>query len=306
MSRETRRSVLQVTLLLLLAALAAGTGWGCRCHHGSTFFPILEEEGLREEVVSAQGGVLDRWHDFSGVDTPLRAKDVAYLGNFLAHHLVVGLLVPTAPGASEPGSLVAGAEHEIFFRYNPGAPEGFVRIPLALSPDDAVRLAALFPPVGDAQWQALRSADDAWLDSFPSGATTFWSPQGWLYYRLDFHGANPCQGCMVGFTLCTDQALPPAQKALVDALLGKEVVSAGGLTCMKPKPTYVVLTDWEGNLEPGMPFLAALGFYGGPLYAVSTDGTVEIPVQLKHTASSPFTRSRGGLHLDHAGGHTHL
>lgn len=43
------------------------------------------------------------------------------------------------------------------------------------------------------------------------------------------------------------------KQALVHMPFGEEVVSSGGLTCMSPKPTYIVLADWDGNLGPGIP-----------------------------------------------------
>ncbi|NLE77135.1 MAG: hypothetical protein GX605_10355 [Chloroflexi bacterium] len=118
----------------------------------------------------------------------------------------MGLLVPQAPGTSQPGALLEDLPHQVFLGYTGAAP---VSIPLTPSDEAAAQLAGAFPPEPGTECQALTVASEGWRSKLPARATTFRNVEGSLFYTMGFGGSQPCIGSPVTLTFCSQGALPP-------------------------------------------------------------------------------------------------
>ena len=110
--RKELRSMLQIAFLLatllVVAANSPTEGGGCcSCNEkkGSDF-PYHSAIGDTRPNVSS-GALVERYHDFETTGVTLNDKDLAFIKNWLPGNVVLGLHIPTAPGANQPGSLVA-------------------------------------------------------------------------------------------------------------------------------------------------------------------------------------------------------
>ncbi|MBN1668766.1 MAG: hypothetical protein JW862_16850, partial [Anaerolineales bacterium] len=161
------RSILQVNFMLAVIAFAALTGWACDCWGGSDHSSYIT--GVTSRAVQSGDGLLNRWHDFSAEGGQLNAKDLAYLHDWLANgDLMIGLLLPQAPGASQPGSLGNESEHNIYLNFQgPDGPHYFA-VFLEPDPQAALMINGLYAPTAGAQWTALRPVDDTWLSELPT------------------------------------------------------------------------------------------------------------------------------------------
>ncbi len=295
MPRKALRSVLQIAFLLsvLLAVAAnnpAGSSGCCGCDTGGGSdhkAGTTPEEALPGAM---QSGQVERYHDFSTSNTTLRAKDLAYIKEWLPGNVIIGLHIPTAPGASQPGSL-ADENHEVVARVA-GSWISY-RVPLVSDSDMAECISDIFPPDADAHWQALVPANDEYLDWIPEYTTDFDDLRGWLKYVLDFHGASFCNGCTIKLTYCTPtDSLPEdllARHPLLRlALNDLEWNTDGCLTCTDPIPTVIRITDNQGNPLPSAP-AAWLSAWGGPVLTGTYGPQVENWYTLGHSLQETTT-----------------
>ena len=297
MPQKTLRSVLQIAFLLfvLLAVAAdnpAASNGCCQCDEdGGTDNKVETETSSGGALSSAiQSGRVERYHDFSTSDTTLRGKDLAYIKEWLPGNVIIGLHIPTAPGASQPGSL-ADEDHELVARVAGSGPS--YQVPLVSDTDMADCISDIFPPDAGAHWEALVPANDEYLDWIPEDTTAFEDFQGWLKYVLDFHGASFCNGCTIKLTYCTPtDSLPEdllARHPLLRlALNDLEWHNDGCLTCTDPIPTVIRLTDYQGNPLPSSP-AAWLSAWGGPVLTGTYGPQVEKWYTLGHSLQETKT-----------------
>ena len=285
-----RRAVWQIVILVCIALGIFFTSgcWGCLCgclggsDHNSTAVSVTS----RDVAAESAAGVIERYHDFSISDALATTKDLQYLRSLAAAPWAIGLLLPTAPGATEPGKL-HGNEHQVGF-----SAWGSFSISAPLIPDaeTAAGLTELFPPPAGHAWQALKPANYDWMNSIPTRTVTITSGYGQLHYALDFAGASGCNGCNMQLTACTTRSLSVSERLALQAGAGVQVVSNdAGLTCIEPKPSTIALVDQSGRMLPGRLTSVAFGLWGGPGITTTMTTTVEIPVRLEHTSTSAET-----------------
>ena len=102
-----RRATVQTLILLGIAAFILISGWACDCGSGSD---LPGGSFTTRESPSALNGHIDRWHDFSENSFTASGKDLQTLMDALQQGGGIGLLVPQAQGASEPGILAFNPE----------------------------------------------------------------------------------------------------------------------------------------------------------------------------------------------------
>jgi uncharacterized repeat protein (TIGR01451 family) len=279
------RSSFQMGFMFLVVVVAAITGWACICGSGSDHLGTYTSN----YNALAAPGIVSRWHDFTTQDFTVTTKDLDYLGEGMQRNVAsIGILLPTAPGASQPGTL-SGKEHNIWVRYSIDGQFHHFNIPLTEDESVASELTTMFPPPDGAHWQALVPTNYDWLSELPTQTATITNTFGSLYYVVDFHGDDICLHCEVKLTGCSDAELPFSQQVMLRAF-GSDAFAAGDtLTCKTPVSTYIMPSDDYGNLLPGGPLIASFGFWGGPAYATTLTSDVEIPLTLNHTAATAQT-----------------
>ncbi len=293
MSREKWRAVVQVFLLLLMLLGIGATGSGDSCcstsiRKGSDYNQIYDAVG-HSATAATDAALVQRWHDLNIADSALNAKDLASLRDWLPGNVIIGLHVPTAPGASGPGTL-SGDRQELVLGF--GGQWGEYDIQLVADDGRASQIARVLPPDAGAHWQALVPANDDYVASIPTETTTFSGGSGFLYYRLDFHdAADWCNGCTVKLTFCTPTDSVPGGLFTSSLLLGSALKDIGirsdeCLTCLDPILTVIRL----GHGEPLPSLLAAwLSPWGGPVFETTRDPRVDLEYTLGH--SSPDTET---------------
>ncbi|RLC86129.1 MAG: hypothetical protein DRI79_10450 [Chloroflexi bacterium] len=288
---------LQILLLCLGAVIAISNTIGCSSSSGSDY-----EYGSRSIRSPQNPAVLQRFHDLS-FDFPLQfsAKDFKYARAWLPGNWVLGLQVPQAPGAAQPGDVTGNPE--LWGHWDEQRGDDYdleVTVPLALSDDWAAKITAALPPDPNTHWQALVPANDDYINSIPTDDRTFVDGWGVLFYALDFHGENLCNGCEVKMTLCTPCPSPlfgrPVACSMLRGLarlglLGRlSLHSAGGLTCVEPVPSTIVLIGaWPPIIVPGSTPAAWLSPWGGPFYNQVYGPTVVMSYTLGHNAPQTTT-----------------
>jgi len=248
---------------------------------------------------AAQAGVVERWHDMDVPDGsyPLRAKDLSFLRQWLPGNVIIGLKVPTAPGAAEPGTVY---DADLFLSVKrQGANPLIAEVPLSSRDDLAARIAQVFPPEAGSHWQALVAANNDYLALIPTSGQTFTRVSGQWHYKLDFHGANACNGCVVPCTLCTPARFPPdlrlAGKLLPDGL---RFYSAGGLTCVDLVSTVIRIAPAQGSPPPAAQPAAWLSAWGGPVFTATYNPTVELRYTLGYNLALSRTFNLEPIHSD--------
>lgn len=275
------RAIFQVNFMVGVIGFAALTGWACDCGSGSDHSGGEFEARLTTREVQAVDGTLDRWHDFSDSGGSLNDKDLDFLHEWLQNDGVsIGMLVPQAPDAIEPGSLTT-ATHSIYLNYTAGGVMQFLYIPL--EPDDAAvqNLNALFPPEPGTQWQALKPANFDWLGQVPTQTVEMTDIGGSLYYQIDFHGNEVCNHCEVQLTGCSTRQFSFGEQVLLRTMGMDQVTTNGELTCADPVGTTILLSDGF-DPAPG-PLVLSFGFWGGEVYTTTLSGDVAVPYMLAHT-----------------------
>ena len=188
MSRERRRSTFQIAILLSLSLLAALTGWGCfGCGSGSDHLQVQLSTAANGRSLITTDGHVERWHDFWGESRTFTAGELGFLRNWIGGKTVIGLLVPQAPGADEPGSLAAGVAHDASVWFNGWQMD----VDLVASEARATQLEAYFPTVPNSHWQVLVPGNDDRKAGLPTETTTFANVSGWLHYTLDYPDTLP-------------------------------------------------------------------------------------------------------------------
>ena len=293
MSKEMRHAILQVTLLLLMltGVAASGTGNSCCdiiCGTGSDHEKTASGGSA---IVGTNSAMVERWHDFSVGDSTLNAKDLAYLGKHLPGNVIFGLQVPTAPGASRPGTL-AGEDNELVLGF--GGKWREYDIPLVSHETLADQMAGVLPTDPGAHWQALVPANNDYIASIPTETTTFTQGNGYFRYALDFHDAtDSCNGCVIELTVCVPTSSLPGGRLASSLLLKRSlkrygIHSNGELTCMDPIPTVIRLSGFGGDPLPS-PLVAWLSPWGGPLLKTTSGPSVELQYALGHSGDESRT-----------------
>jgi uncharacterized repeat protein (TIGR01451 family) len=286
MSRLQIRSSYQMGFMFLVVMAAAITGWACTCGSGSDHI----SSSTSNHDTRAAPGVVERYHDFTTQDFTITTKDLDYLREWTQSNVAsIGILLPTAPGASQPGTL-SGDGNNIMVVYSIGVQHHSFTIPLSVDETMASELTTMFPPPTGAHWQVLVPTNYDWLSELPTQTATIENTFGSLYYTVDFHGADICIHCEVKLTGCSDAELAFSEQALLRAF-GHNAFAAGDtLTCKTPVSTYIMPSDnATGDLLPGGPVIASFGFWGGAAYATTLTSDVVIPLTLNHTAATAQT-----------------
>lgn len=280
MKEKPFRSIFQIAFMVSVVAIAAITGWACGCDYGSD-----HTGGSKESSFLAGEGLLVRYHDVELDNVTLNDKDVAYLRDWLENgDISIGLLVPQAPGAIEPGSISTDT-HNVWLNYQPatGSPK-YVLVPLVSDPAKAQQLETLFPSASDEQWQALMPENYDWMADVPTQTITIEHLFGSLMYHIDFHGSEVCDHCQMQLTACTNRQFSFSETALLKIIGLDNYTSNEELTCATPIASTVLVTEWPTGTLPG-PVALSFGFWGGSVYEPITTTTVTIPYALLHTAS---------------------
>ena len=123
----------------------------------------------------------------------------------------------------------------------------------------------------------------------PTETTNFSDVNGWLYYTLDFNGTDPCNGCEVKMTFCSDAPTSIAAQGMLSALNLPDMRSNGQLVCRDPLPTYITLPDNDSRLIPTDPMVAAFGFAGGLVFTSTNTSSITIPYLLEHNSTQSET-----------------
>jgi len=296
--------VLQIIILCLAAVLAALSTIGCDDDETNTSSSSGSDHKYSSHSIRSlqNPAVLDRWHDLSfKFPVHFHSKEFAYLRFWLPGNAILGLQVPQAPGAAQPGDVTGNPELWLHLDEQRGDDYDIdVTVPLTSSDDLATQIAAVLPPEPDTHWQALVPANDDYLNSIPTDDSTFVDGWGYLYYELDFHGDNVCNGCKVKLTLCTPCPSPLLGRSAACSLLRRIVASkwlgrvrlhsAGGLTCVEPVPSTIVLSEgWPPTIVPGGIPAAWLSPWGGPFYNQVYGPTVEMEYTLGHNLDQQVT-----------------
>lgn len=300
MTRRQRLCLWFLQLLLLLTTVAAASltpeQLACliclcllECRTGSDHPKTAQ--GLAATSLSTAPGVVERWHDID-VTLPepqrLEAKDLAFLRGWLPGNVIVGLKVPTAPGASAPGTVLE-SELRLWLQRQGGSTID-MEISLTSRDDLAAQVAAVFPPEPGSRWQALVPANNDYLGLIPTQAATFLSSSGYWYYKLDFHGTSLCNGCQLECTVCTPSRFPPDLRLATKLLPnGLRIRTVGGLTCAELLPTTIHLSPEGGQPAPAPQPAAWLSAWGGPAFASTHDPTVQLDYTLGHNVPTRQT-----------------
>jgi uncharacterized repeat protein (TIGR01451 family) len=284
MPRETVRSSLQIGAILFIVGLAAITGWACDCGSGSDHPGSFT---THESVVAA--GLLDRFHDFTEEDFVASTKDINYFRDWTERgEAGIGILLPQASGASQPGTLT-GYENSIWLMYDANGHSVNLNIPLTTTTGMAANLDAMFPPPPGLHWQALVPANYDWLSEIPTQTTSIENIFGSLFYEVDFHGEDFCSHCEVKLTGCSTAELSFSEQAGLWAFGGNEFKSNSDITCKTPVTTYILPSDGYGNLVPGGPLIASFGFWGGSVFTSTMTSQAVTRLELNHTAPTTQT-----------------
>jgi len=300
MTRKAVRSLIQVTFLLAVFLSVAASPptssfncWSCICWwiSGSDHDEKKSEDVQRDYLLqSGEKHVLERYHDIDASDFTLNSKDLGFIREWLPGNAYMGLQIPTAPGAVQPGVL-ADDNHKLSLHF--GAQWDRYQVPLTTRSDVAAQIANVLPPDPGTHWQALGPANDDYLADIPTETTLFQDIGGYLYYALDFHGANLCNGCVVKLVFCTPTESLPVRSTSSHPLLRAALNrlhwnSDECLTCTDPIPTVIRITDYQGNPLPSAP-AAWLSPWGGPVLTSQYGPDVRLEYALGHTLESAKT-----------------
>jgi hypothetical protein len=297
MVQDKLRPILQINVMLIIISIAALTGWACGCGSGSDYpgYPQIAITS-RDAAQAGDEGIVTRWHDFFSGGASMNDKDAAYLQDWLqTGDVMMGLLVPQAPGAVEPGSVTTrtntiGMSYQIVGERYPR----YFDIPLQPDPEAAKQLNDLFPAPSGKQWQALKPANLDWLSQVPTQTIEIQNISGWINYQLDFHGGDECNHCEVQLTGCTTRQFSFGEQVLMKGMGLSQVTSNGELTCAEPIPTTILLHDDQGAPLPGNVVLS-FGFWGGPAHVSTITDTVSLTYHLAHTDSVTRTVKLGTI-----------
>ena len=286
MRPELLRAILQGIFLLLFMPVLFFFGAGCFC--GGCGVPTGGDQGGPQPEIAVQtretlvgDGVVSRYHLVQDGQLIASAGEAQVFKQGLPDAFV-GLLLPSAPGASQPGQLQDGAN----------VMQGTVATPVPLRQDrtQAARLTQLFPPAPGTQWAALVVSDTQMLDSLLSGPINLNSIIASFNYAIDFGGTNPCNGCEVQVVGCVPGQfaafLPPG---LVTVRTAGQGAAALPLACTQPVSTYITLYDYLGQPLPDAPLVAAFGLWGSLPTTSTINGAVILPLNLEHTGQTTLT-----------------
>ncbi len=284
MRPEQLRAILQATFLVGIIPVLFFFGVGCLCYAPP---PSGNDSGSSPEMlvqtyeIQQAPGEVSRNHFIPSAVLKTSAGESDTINQALPGSFL-GILLPTAPGASQPGQLLDGANVM-----------GPVATPIALKPDrtQIAVLDALFPPPSGSQWVAMVMSDTHALDQFFSGPVDTSNLSLYLSYGIDFRGTDPCNGCAIKLAGCVPGQFSPFLPVGVATAHSSAVMPGEDVVCTQPVTTYITLVDPFNNFQPlpGAPVVAAFGLYGGQPTTPTVNGLLELPINLEHTA--PTTRT---------------
>ncbi len=282
MNRIYLRQALEVTAMLAVVVIAAVTGWGCICK--SSDYNSSGQLASRDR--QAGDGRLDHWSDLIGEQVSVSAKDMRYLQEFLGSGEVgVGVLVPTAPGASQPGDVFGYPN--VYVSFETDDYHQFT-VPMTTSQSLADTLEQASPAPQGTHWQALVPSSFDWLSQVPTQTGVFTNVYTSLYYGLDFHGTDLCNHCQVSMTGCSTRSFNPVELAVLrrlapDGALAGPEIRAGEFTCTPLVNTTLVVHGFGGETLPG-PLVLGVGIYGLSPYTATSASSLSLPIDVSHTS----------------------
>ena len=295
MRPERLRATLQAIFTVLLMPMLFFFGLGCLCFAppptGSDSSQSPEVFLHTRETLVGPGAVM-RNHILQSSAVEATAGEAQVANQALAGSFI-GLLMPTAADARQPGQLQEGANIM-------GGP---VSTPVAMKQDQTQSdiLNDLFPPPPGTAWVALTMSDTHALDSLLSGPVSLDPLDAFFSYQIDFGGTDPCNGCEVQMVTCVpgqfSAFLPPGS---VVARTTGQAAASDTVACTQPVSTYITLVDPFNNFEPlpGAPVVAAFGLYGGQPTTSTINGQVELPLRLEHTSPTTLTFDLASIQSD--------
>jgi len=288
MSRLSSRATIQVIVLTGIAIFAMLTGWACGCGSGSDH---SYGSGLSKtrDIAGVNAGEVSRYHDFDQGTFDANTKDLQNFTSFLQQGSSgFGVLVPQAPGATQPGVLLGQSEPSILLFWSSNGEDFYTMVPLTTSQELADDLTSLIPPPPDTRWQGLVPVPGGWLTEIPTQTATIEEMWGSLYYGLDFQGDDLCNHCEVQLTTCSTSPMSGPQLFLLSAFGSDSVIASQELVCIQPISTYILLSDETGAPVPGEVF-ASFGPFGGTVYTTTMQSDSNIPYSLRHSAHTTQT-----------------
>ncbi|MBK8050588.1 MAG: hypothetical protein IPK16_27870 [Anaerolineales bacterium] len=279
MRPEQSRASLQLGFMFTLMVVLFSVGLGCFCYPppptGGDF--NNPEQALRTYDILAGPGQVTRYQGLgnAGLETSQGESEAI---NQAIPSTFFGLLIPTAPGAEQPGQLVGDqyaprASYAISGTLEP--------VELKQDPAKAAILDEIYPPPAGSQWAALVFSDTHALDGVLNKAIETQNFGLTFNYTIDFFGADPCNGCAIQTTGCA----PSGMGALFPA---DTVGSSSEVVCTKPFPSYITLTS-SGKPLPGAPVVAAFSLVGYIPTTATLGGGVTQPVILQQTGATTPT-----------------
>ena len=168
MSRLSSRATLQVIVLTGIAVFAMLTGWACGCGSGSDHSYGSGLSNTRD-IAGVNAGEVNRYHDFDQGAFDANTKDLQNFTNFLQQGSSgFGVLVPQAPGATQPGVLLDQSEPNILIFWTISGEMYYASVPLTTSQELADDLTTLIPPPLETRWQGLVPVPGEWLTQIPT------------------------------------------------------------------------------------------------------------------------------------------
>ncbi len=283
MRSDQLRAILQSVFLLVLMPALYFLGVGCLC--GPPPPSGSDSGGAPESLVQTQEqlagpGEVNRNHYVQSAILQASAGEASTINQALPGSFL-GILLPTAPGATQPGQVTDGANFM-----------GPVSTPVALKPDrtQATVLEALFPAPAGSHWVAMVISDTHALDSFFNGPINMSDLSLYLSYGIDFQGTDPCNGCEVKLVGCVPGKFAAFLPSGVIAVHSNVALAGQDMACTQPVSTYITLVGFPDFTPlPGAPAVAAFGLFGSLPTTATIDGLLELPVNLEHTAATTRT-----------------
>lgn len=294
------RTTIQVGIILGYILVSLIVGWACDGGGSGSDLPPSNSTGgsdhkvesgkLTRDVAQAElPGVVERYQDWNvGTGQVYDAKDLAFFKEWVQGDMFIGLNIPTAPGASQPGVLTGTARIEFFA----SSPFKIYSTTLVTDPEAANQLTALNPPDPQSHWEAVRAQNFNFISSLPTTSATFKSNYALIYYMVDFRGTNYCNGCPMKQTFCFRNTAISLERLALHQLMPGQVMENSIVSCNPPQKSYITLTEFDQYHDPIKnpgPVVAAFGLWGHPTSARTLTSQVAITYTVEHTSETTRT-----------------
>ncbi len=294
------RTMAQVGIILGYILVSLIVGWACDGGSTSSNLPPSntgmgsdhkKEKGkTTQDVALAElPGVVERYQDWGvGTGQVYDAKDLAFFKEWVQGDMFIGLQIPTAADASQPGELTGTAKIE----YITFSPFKIYSTTLVTDPEAAGQLADLVPPDSQSRWEAVRAQNFDFISSIPSISATVKSDYAMIYYVIDFKGTDYCNGCPVKQTFCFRSKAISLERLALHQLMPGQVMENSIVSCNLPQKSYINLTEYDQYHDPIKspgPVVAAFGLWGHPTSAQTLSSQVAITYTLEHTSETTRT-----------------